>query len=317
MNILWPDIHQDLTNSIALALNKLGHTLYLPNWEAVTTPPENQTQGTDFKWRVWREKEIRKFFNTPNVHNCKQEEVPKMDVVFCTTYENQWEIYEKVMPQTKAKIVHYSGNDYWEGAYPLDKLKNALCADFTGFATAYRHNKHYLNYRPWIDYDRFPFKKVTDSNIIGCYIGEYDKTFPNDYLSFVNAARNLPDYTFDLHMKSTREQVANSMQKIIGTLHIKRLEGYGFAIIQSMACGRPVFLPSQYSAKKSYLNWSIDGETALFFNDFNDLKLKLDKLRLDEYYRHELQKNCAEKIRELVNNEEQTEELGKFLENLV
>ena len=46
MNILWPDIHKNLTKNIAKALYKLNHTLILPSNEYVPTnlPPKQFNQ---------------------------------------------------------------------------------------------------------------------------------------------------------------------------------------------------------------------------------------------------------------------------------
>ena len=46
MNILWPDIHLNLTKNIAKALHKLGHTLILPSDEYIPNnfPPKQFNQ---------------------------------------------------------------------------------------------------------------------------------------------------------------------------------------------------------------------------------------------------------------------------------
>jgi leucyl-tRNA synthetase len=99
-------------------------------------------------------------------------------------------------------------------------------------------------------------------------------------------------------------------------LHVKRLEGYGFAIIESMARGRPVFLFDPLTADKSYLQWSELGTTAFSFSNGQSYEDQAKKILNDEEYRHKVQENCAKRIRSLVDNEEQNEKLKIFLENL-
>ena len=71
------------------------------------------------------------------------------DVIFVTSFENQFEILEELWPtlsQKGVKLVFYSGNDYWPDAYPWYMLSNYLCADQLALNLCQQHNKHFLYY---------------------------------------------------------------------------------------------------------------------------------------------------------------------------
>ena len=121
----------------------------------------------------------------------------------------------------------------------------------------------------------------------------------------------------EIHSQSTKEETSRCMKESIATLHVKHLEGYGFAIIESMAKGRPVFLHKKFAQGKSYLNWAIENATSLYFGDNKELKSKMKSIIECQEYRHWLQEHCSKAIRSLINNTEQTNNLKTFLNNLI
>ena len=123
------------------------------------------------------------------------------------------------------------------------------------------------------------------------------------------------DAEYILCEKETKQKTAEIMNETSCTLHIKRLEGYGFAIIESMARGRPVFFWEPQVAGKSYLNWLKKGVTGFIFKNLEDLK-RQSLFQTDKDFRHEVQINCAKEIRKIINNEEQNLKLNNFLHNL-
>ena len=152
---------------------------------------------------------------------------------------------------------------------------------------------------------------------MGSYISEYDKTFPKEYEFVKNLQSECGYLDFRINSHSTKEETAKCMEESIGTIHVKGLEGYGFAIIESMACGRPVFLHRELAEGKSYMNWAVENNTALFFGNALEFMAKSKALAECKEYRHFVQKSCSITIRKLVNNEQQTELLGIFLDGLL
>lgn len=321
MNILWPDIHKNLTKNIAKAFYKLNHTLILPSKEYIPTnlPPQ---QFNQWAWNTnWTQEKADIEFEHKNVKVLNKQEILdlKPEIVFITSFESQFEILNEIWPHLKdySKLACYSGNDYWDGAYPFYIIKNYLCADYVGFSLANKYKVNHLYYKPWVDYDRCTFDGPTDGNIIGIYISEYEKNFNQEY----NMSRALQQITpyidYHYHTNSSQEDLTKSLKSSIATQHIKHLEGYGIAVIESMACGRPVLMHRQMAKNKSLMNWSIENVTALFFESQHEYIAKLKALYDSKEYRHFLQYTTANVIRQIIDNNQETEKLGHFLNNLV
>jgi glycosyltransferase involved in cell wall biosynthesis len=320
MNIFWPDIHKNLTKGMANAFHLLGYTLILPSKDYIIKhrPPKEFSQ---FVWNEsWTQEKADDFFLHKNVKVLNKEQILdlKPEIIFISNFESQFEVLNELWPYLKnnSKLVFYSGNDYWDGAYPFYVAQNYLCADYTGYLLSNKYKLNYLYYKPWVDYDRCKFKGPTDSNIIGIYIAEYEKNFNKEYIYSKELEKSTPYIQYDYHTNSTQEELTQTLHSSIATQHIKGLEGYGMAIIESMACGRPVFLHRGLSQNKSLMQWSIENVTALFFESIEEYNAKLKALVDSKDYRHFLQTTTAKVIRHIINNEEETKKLNNFLNNL-
>jgi hypothetical protein len=321
LNILWPDIHKNLTKNIAKALYKLNHTLILPSNEYVPTnlPPK---QFNQWAWNTtWTQEKADIEFEYKNVKVLNKQQILdlKPEIIFITSFESQFEILNEIWPHLKdnSKLACYSGNDYWDGAYPFYIIKNYLCADYVGFCLANKYKVNHLYYKPWVDYDRCTFDGPTDGNIIGIYISEYEKNFNQEYNMSKSLQQITPEIDYHYHTSSSQEELTKTLKSSIATQHIKHLEGYGIAVIESMACGRPVFMHRQMAKNKSLMNWSIENVTALFFESEYEYIAKLKALYDSKEYRHFLQYTTANVIRQIIDNNIETEKLGHFLNNLV
>ena len=321
MNILWPDIHKNLTKNIAKALYKLNHTLILPSNEYVPTnlPPK---QFNQWAWNTtWTQEKADIEFEYKNVKVLNKQQILELkpEIIFITSFESQFEILNEIWPHLKdnSKLACYSGNDYWDGAYPFYIIKNYLCADYVGFCLANKYKVNHLYYKPWVDYDRCTFDGPTDGNIIGIYISEYEKNFNQEYNMSKSLQQITPEIDYHYHTSSSQEELTKTLKSSIATQHIKHLEGYGIAVIESMACGRPVFMHRQMAKNKSLMNWSIENVTALFFESEYEYIAKLKALYDSKEYRHFLQYTTANVIRQIIDNNIETEKLGHFLNNLV
>lgn len=321
MNIFWPDIHKNLTKGISEALNILGHTLILPSSEyKITHRPPNQF--SQFVWNEeWSQEKANSFFNKKNIKVLNKEQILdlKPEIIFISNFESQFEILNEIWPHLKDKstLAFYSGNDYWDGAYPFYVSQNYLCADYTGYLLSNKYKLNYLYYKPWIDYDRCKFEGPTDGNIVGIYISEYEKNFNKEYLYSKELKKLTPYIEYHYHTNSTQEELTKTLKSSIATQHIKSLEGYGMAVIESMACGKPVFLHRNLAQNKSLMQWSIENITALFFETPEEYSAKLKALTDSKDYRHFIQTTTGKVIRQIINNDKETEKLGHFLNNLL
>jgi glycosyltransferase involved in cell wall biosynthesis len=321
MNIFWPDIHKNLTKGISQAFHLLGHNVILPSKEYRITH-RAPSQFSQFVWNEqWTQQEADVVFPFKNIKVLNKEEILdlKPDIIFTTSFETQFEILKELWPILKnsSKLVAYSGNDYWDGAYPFDIIKNYLCADYVGYLLSNKYKLNYLYYKPWVDYDRCTFDGNTDSNIVGIYIADYKKLFNGEYLYSKELEKLTPFINYHYHTHSSQEELTKTLKSSIATQHIKRLEGYGMAIIESMACGKPVFLHRQLAQNKSLMQWSIENVTALFFESSEEYVAKLKSLIDSKDYRHFIQTTTAKVIRQIIDNNKETEKLGHFLNNLL
>jgi glycosyltransferase involved in cell wall biosynthesis len=321
MNVFWPDIHKNLTKGISEALNILGHTLILPSskYKIIHRPPN---QFSQFVWNEeWTQEQANIYFNKNNVKVLNKEDILdlKPEIIFISNFESQFEILNELWPhlKNKSKLVFYSGNDYWDGAYPFYVSQNYLCADYTGYMLSNKYKLNYLYYKPWVDYDRCSFESPTEGNIVGIYISEYEKNFNKEYIYSKELQKLTPFINYHYHTHSTQEELTKTLKSSIATQHIKSLEGYGMAIIESMACGKPVFLHRQLAQNKSLMQWSIENITALFFETHEEYYAKLKALTESKDYRYFLQSTTAKVIRQIIDNKKETEKLGQFLNNLL
>ena len=318
MKIFFPDIHITLTKNLSKSFEQLGHQIVIPSndYEITELPPQN------WAWNTSHTKDsINKYDFASNSIFVNNEELLdlKPEVIFVSAFENQFEVLNVIWPEAKkwgAKLVFYSGNDYWETAYPWDIIENYMPADQLAANLCEKHRKHYFHYRPWIDYDMFSFKGVSDGNKVGTYICDYKKNFPQDY-DCNKQILNIHPADYILCEDKTKKETADIMYETISTLHIKRLEGYGFAIIESMARGRPVFFWEPLTKGKSYLQWLELGVTGFTFRDMGDYISQQNFLISDNDFRHQTQTECAKKIRQIINNEDQNLKLKNFLNNLI
>lgn len=319
MKILFPDIHFTLTQSFCKSCEAFGASVIVPSQNYSI---KHRSPVGNFVWNEsWNTDILRAKMGCSNASALDKQQIldEKPDVIFVTAYENQFEVLSEIWPKAKewgAKLVFYSGNDYWDTAYPWDLIQNYLCADQLAYGLCQVHQVNYLKWCPWIDYDKFSFSGTSDERRIGCYIANYHETFPADYETWLNIAEQHGDVLYTLASDVSKADVLKMMQLSSATIHLKRLEGYGFAIIESLACGRPVFLYSPYTFSKSYLDWCLHGETAFYFNCIEEYMELCENFLTNQDMRHKIQNDCAKRIRQIVNNEEQICNLKQFLHNL-
>lgn len=322
MNIFFSDCHLNLTKRISQALNALGHTIVLPSPEYKVT--HYGFTRPDWIWSTsWSKDFCKKHIKYGNYLSLNKEEILdlKPEVIFVVNFEAQFEVIYELLPKLpkSTKLAFYSGNQY-EGicSYPFWMVKNYLYTDFNAHREVKRHGiPNSLKYRVFTPYDVFTYKPHTSNqNIIGNYTCNFEKDWKSGWNFSKSCETACPEAKFEYNSKLSELEVADSLIDTLATTSYKEKEGFGMAQVESMARGRPVFLIRQFAQDKTYTEWSIEGETAFYVSSVQEFRAKLKALIDSKDYRDFIHYNCAQKIREYINNEEQTEKLGKFLENL-
>ena len=103
MNILWPDIHFNLTKNIAKAFYYLGHNLILPSKDYPPThfPPNQFKQSV---WNTsWTQEKADLEFQYKNVKVLNKNQILdlKPEIIFITSFETQFEILNEIWPHLK------------------------------------------------------------------------------------------------------------------------------------------------------------------------------------------------------------------------
>ena len=179
-----------------------------------------------------------------------------------------------------------------------------------------RGTANFQTYYPWIDYDRFRDGGPGDAPVLGNYIHKYAERYPREFALSRRIAQELPGLALDDVAFLEPDQVAARMRATMATLHIKPEEGYGYAVIESLASGRPVVVPRAHLPGRTMARWLEPGRSALAFTDRADAVAQIRRFLADAGHRHALQAASARLIRERLDNAEQTAALGRFLANL-
>lgn len=313
MKIFFQNIHRRLPKSLAKAIEKSGGTVLLPDesFKCIIKYGEYQSQ-----------EEISRSEYTIGCKNIKAISYQELmrdqpDVILISCYEVEKDIIENIwnkIDRTKTKLAYYNGNNNFYCNW--DYANNIITTDVVAAQKAKFKNKNCIIWLPWVDFDNeFCFAGVNNSNIFNSYISKYNTHFPNDYRASLRLSELLKtkEVQFNIHESLEFNNVAEIMKDSCGTIHIKSLEGYGYSIIESISRGRMVFLYRPYSKDKTYTNWCIEDKTCFYFDSEEELYLKIKKYRenVDIYQPH-----ASKTIKELINNDRQSERLIKFMNTL-
>lgn len=312
MRIFMSDMHNAIPFSFGKVFHALGHTLLLAGHSFQKHDKYKITYG-----RKWTQPEVDHELRLSNVKVIEVQELldnpPDVIMIMCDAVENDiLKLWSEL--KMRCKLVYYSGND--NQPYNFNILQNLLAADQGTYDRAVRVGKHVLKYWPWIDYELFKYEGPSGNRIVRTYIHYYPRLFRIGYQIATQAMQTTPEIKWEVIDGIHKSKTPQLMRESMATLHVKELEGYGYAIIESLACGRPVILYRPFTKNRTFMNWCIDGQTAIIFDNVADFKEKITRYAEDEAARTAMQDHCHSLIREKISNEEQTTNLKTFLENL-
>lgn len=274
--------------------------------------------------RKWTQKEIDEEFKLDNVFAVEYKEFLSnpTDIVMVACAEVYHDVINNVWRKINKKnknLVFFSGNDntlHYYMQFGGQYCHNAICADISSYAFAKHKELNAIYYFPWIDYDMLSYVEPSDMKIFRSYINKYQNLFGQDYRMAKELMSLFPEIEWDCVDGKSKSEALELMKNSMATLHIKSLEGYGYAIIESLARGRPVILYRPFSVNRSYRNWCIDGVSAIYFENETDFYERIKRFITDVEYRHELQKNASQVVRKVINNDETNAKLKIFFNNL-
>jgi glycosyltransferase involved in cell wall biosynthesis len=305
MRIFAPDMHQAFTRSLDDLCDFLGYQLLLPD----PTFKSVIRYGNKYP-------NSKGFVNAQTISNQGLLEDPP-DILLIPCYEQESDLiklWKNIQNKGKTKLVYYAGNE--NVPYNYDYVKNIFCSDVKTHKQALSKGKNSIIYYPWIPFEMFPYSGGCSNNIVNSYICRYAKCFPEAYKLWEELIFTDYNRKYNLHETSNRNDLSRLMAGSSATLHVKPVEGFGYAIIESLSCGRPLIMCRQWMKNQTYLNWVIEGETAIIFDSIANFLDKINEFFDNSEYRFNLQSKSAQLIREKINNKEQSEKIKKFLEGL-
>ena len=303
-----------------MALNALGYKMIIPSKDYKPT-----YYGHTRKW-CWNDSYTQEFadknYEYKNVLVLNKEEILdiKPEAICLSAFETQFELLYELLPKLpkSTKVFAFSGNDYAHPTwYPFYYLKNYLYGDLSAHEECQKHGiPNTLYYRPYLPTHIYKPSNSKRELVVSNFTCDFQRNFPDCY-NFVKLLESQnPEVKHVYCDNRSNREVLDIMQSSLASISAKPAEGIGFSIIESMACGTPVFLHRELSKRRSYTQWAIEGETAFYISSPTEYRAKLKALIDSPDYRNWVHWNCAQKIREYINNEDQTLALGKFLENL-
>lgn len=315
MKILLPDMHKNFSRSMAYVLGELlNHEVYLldDSWAGYINYGDKWNSDKILKYNLKNTKVI-------SYANFADE---KIDVVICPCVEQINDIINNIYKPhgSKYKYISYYGNEYYSNAIPWGIFKNHLSADIHSHVDAIKNRVHSIEYLPPIKYEDYPFS-FSNSNKINTYIHYYQHSWKSGYAMYKAVEQMFsPTLLFTHYGKYGEKEIdeldmPRTINDSVATCHFKDREGYGMAVIESMASGRPIigYLPNIKSKRLSA--WVREGN-ALLFSSYEECIQIMTRYANDINFRYMLQAKAAKEIRQAIDPGEQAYKLNKYLNEL-
>ena len=318
MNVFIPDVHSTLTHSFCEAFDRLGATVYVPLPGAShgihVAPSEPLLKGVaDFRSHA-------EYMGVTNCRFVELEALPdlEIDVVVLPDKPLQRSVLRYLHPlfsrRREVYLVFFCGNEM--PSYRWDLVQNLLCADEKTWHARGSRVPHALRYFPYVDYDTYAFRACSDVPALITCINHFEKRYPQEAAWAREIVSQVPGVEHRVIGGLAPREVAAQFQSSTASLHIKHEEGYGYAVIESLAVGRPIIAPRKYVQGRTMARWCVQGESALLFDSTEEAVAQIRGLMDDGDLRERMQRRSAELIRQLVNNDEQTAGLQAFMQQL-
>ncbi|MBL8353148.1 MAG: glycosyltransferase [Burkholderiaceae bacterium] len=318
MNVLIPNLHGILTVSFCRAFGEIGADVFVP-----AVDDARQARQSRYRSPLAGAYDFRKDLDRERPKNCRivdLEALPELDIdlVLVTGHGVQRSVLKYLLPllgrRRRVDLAYFCGNEL--PRYRWDLVRNLLCADELSWRRHGSATPNATRYYPWIDYQRFSWQGPSDARKIVSCIGNYDARYPEDAAFARRLVASVPGLQYELIDAIGHDRIAEHFRQASATLHIKPEEGYGYAVIESLACGRPVIAPRKYIRGRAMQHWCLDGDSALLYDTFDEARQALMRFLDDPEFRTRLQTSAAATVRRIIDNDEQNAVLKRFVERL-
>jgi hypothetical protein len=162
------------------------------------------------------------------------------------------------------------------------------------------------------------------SHIVTTFIHFYSKYWQASWHKYSNIRLANPDIAFinfgvvDDGSYNPNLTNVEDIRRMLGVsrclLHVKEREGYGWSLLEAIACGIPVIAPKPYVVGKTCESFLIEDKTVVFLHkETGEFRIAFDNV--DHLYK--ISEIAPKFIRELINAEEQYSKVKKFFEEVV
>lgn len=314
MRIFFPTMHNALEKLLAIALDKLGHRLVLPDasfdGEIAYSHRGNQDEtrvryGTD---------KLDTISFTEFMHN-------PPDVIFVSCREVEDDVIRLYNTIKQAgfyrKLAYYSGNENVNYAH---NVQNAWVTSIEGY-----HNLKRLGVPNVVlgtkiaDRSMFTNHEFKgDKVVVHSYVKHYQQLFPKSHMEFCRVDNLYPatfrNYT-DVEYKNMPEVFASS----VATYHLKDMDGCPNVPVESIISGRPVITTYDFAKTRRLMEWIDEGVTGFLYS--NDQELDGIMQHLHAQYAHDkclsLHTNCYNASHRIFRESRALQSLEVFLSRLV
>ncbi len=312
MKIFMPSVHLQRTIGFALSLSKIGIDLY------VAGPSFMHSIGIHTPYL----KDQAMSVLGKNVKTYDHEEILLNfpDIVIVGREDAESDLFALVSLIRKTKpccIMFYSGN--FHSSFDFQRYTGGICTDEATQIVCRVQGVPTINFFPEFNFNLLPFVPTLNQPriVLNSYIQSYRERYETAYGIYSECINIVKErfgsaVTIANFSGLDHSSVVTEMSKSSATLHIKDQEGFGWSVIESMSIGRPVLLHRGLSRHMSLENWSIEGQTAIYFSDGDQLLSIVTWMINNPEALRALQARTAKRIREIYCHPKQEAMLLSF-----
>jgi hypothetical protein len=320
MRAFFANMHPSFSHSLNIMLQRGGYEVLTPNQDFVDDMKLSQVGEGQYTNITT--------IDLPNAQQISHEEYLdlKPEIVFLLCIEQElgrwWQlVYDPRDP--KPTVIHYAGND--GTPYRPERVQWLIAADTTTLRRIAPAPGRGLEFYPILPFDEWPHDKdraLHCPHVIRSYVVGLVKHWPRGNYEFHELKQYLQDIKNPPKLENmerlSRDEVRTAMRNSMATLHFKDAEGYGYAVIESLALGVPVIAPRWLVSGRTMERFIKHGHSGWLVDTAYDALSIIQTLdSMDSELLKHFSQTSAEHIRSIINEEEQITKLHEFLQKAV